>query len=798
MRYLFCRTTATDDFDRKQTAVSFQSEYVEKRVWLGHRFPLMVFVQIVMAILGMRPCTFAADSQIGQRRIAWDQSAVVGFPDTPPPFKVQQKYLDLELNNPLSVSRLPGTRDLLIHTHKGGYGGPGSLLRFNQDEQNPELEEFLAIKEIIYGVAFHPDFENNGWMYVGCNGQSADLGKVCTKVLRFHVEPTAPFRCNPESRVTVIEWPSNGHNGGDLAFGKDGMLYVSAGDGTSDSDANRAGQDLSTLPGSMLRIDVDRTASGQAYSVPQDNPFIKVPNARPEIWAYGLRNPWRISVDANTGDLWAGINGQDLWETAQVVRRGENYGWSITEGSHPFLTQQPQGPTPIILPTIEHPHSEARSLTGGHVYYGDNNKELRGHYIYGDYSTGMIWAAKYEAGEVVSHFIVARTQLQIAGFGIDHDGELIIVDYGGGLYELAHNPQEKSDRFPKRLSQTGIYTSAKEHEVHPGVIPYTVNSPLWSDGAAKERFIAIPGTQSIEFKPNDSWDFPDGTVLVKTFSLPLAKRNQTEPGGNSMRRIETRLMTRQGGEWFGYSYRWNAEQSDATLVGAEGRDEEFEVYGDDSTDSSTKQTWHYPSRAECMVCHSRASNYVLGLSTQQTNLTLHRDGHTEQQLEYFRKVGLFKKAGSPEQNLDASAESVTTNGKDITPVHDFHFPTPIHELPRLANPRNSEEPLEARVRAYLHSNCANCHVKEGGGNSKLVLSANRPLEKTGLIGVKPVHDTFGLSEAAIVKARSPDQSILLERLKRRGPGQMPPLATRLVDDHAIEMIANWIQTLPSD
>ena len=134
----------------------------------------------------------------------------------------------------------------------------------------------------------------------------------------------------------------------------------------------------------------------------------------------------------------------------------------------------------------------------------------------------------------------------------------------------------------------------------------------------------------------------------------------------------------------------------------------------------------------------------------------------------------------------------------MTAGSDFHFPRPLDELPRLANPKNPEEPLEARVRAYLHSNCANCHVKEGGGNSKLVLTANRPLEKTGLIGVKPLHDTFGLSDAEVIKAKAPDQSVLLERLKRRGPGQMPPLATRVVDAHAIEMIKSWIESLPSE
>ena len=723
----------------------------------------------------------AIEPSTSPKRVAWDQSRVHGFPDTPPAFQVRQLYPSLELNNPLAVSALPGTRDLLIHAHKGGYGGPGSLLRFNQDDATPNLEEFLTIDEIIYGVAFDPDFKKNGFMYVGCNGQSKVLNKICTKVLRYHLDPRENYRCDPESRHVVIEWASNGHNGGDLVFGKDQMLYVSAGDGTSDSDANHAGQDLSTLPGSMLRIDVSDGDSGQLYSVPRDNPFLDVPDARPEIWAYGLRNPWRITTDAVTGDLWAGINGQDLWETAQVVRRGENYGWSITEGSHPFQPQRERGPTPIVKPTIEHPHSEARSLTGGHVYYGSKHDALKGHYVYGDYATGMIWAAKYLNGNVVSHRVVARTTLQISGFGVDHDGELIIVDYGGGLYQLAQNTRKVSTNFPRLLSQTGIYTSVESHKVHPGLIPYQVNSPLWSDGAVKERFIGIPGTETIAFRSGKSWDFPDGTVLVKTFSLPMPELSDGTPRKTSLKRVETRLMTRQEGEWFGYSYRWNEDQSDAILVDSQGRDEPLVVASTGEKEPWRKQTWHYPSRSECMVCHSRASNFVLGLSVEQTNLILCPDETPIEQLEYFRQVGLFHAETEP-------------TGK----AGGFQFPSPIEELPRLANPASRHETLEDRVRSYLHSNCANCHVKEGGGNAKINLSYRQTLAKTGLLNVAPLHDRFGKTDAKLISPQRPDESILLERLNRRGPGQMPPLATNLVDSTAVKMIEQWIKELPTE
>ncbi len=719
-------------------------------------------------------------------RIQWNDSKVIGFPDPPPPFEARKLYPSLDIQKPMSVSALPGTRDLLVHVHKGGYGGPGRLLRFSPQHPDGELKEFLVLDDIIYGVAFHPDFEQNGLMYVGCNGRSDALDKVCTRVLQFHIAREPPFDCISESQRTVIEWPSNGHNGGDLVFGNDGMLYISAGDGTSDSDANHAGQDLTTLPGSMLRIDVDQPTTEQAYSVPSDNPFWNIERARQEIWAYGLRNPWRISVDTKTGDLWAGINGQDLWETAQVVRRGENYGWSITEGSQPFQPQRKRGPTPIVPPTIEHPHSEARSLTGGHVYYGKKHPSLRGHYVYGDYSTGMIWAAKHEHGSVTSHFPVARTALQISGFGVDHDGELIVVDYGSGLYELVPTTQKQSNTFPRMLSETGIYDSIADNQIHPGLIPYQVNSPLWSDGAVKERFIGIPGNQTIEFKTANSWDFPDGTVLVKTFSLPLANRSENatdQATAPPLTRVETRLMTRQNDEWHGYSYQWNAAQTDAVLVDASGHDQTFEVVASEFNHGLTKQTWHYPSRSECMVCHSRASNFVLGLSVQQTNLTFTDDEQMVAQLEHFKQLGLFHDGGTEDKRSTGSK---------------FTFPSPVEDLPKLTNPKDTSQTLENRVRSYLHANCANCHVKEGGGNSKITLAINRPLDKAGIVNTVPAHDSFGIPGAKLIKPSDPQGSILLQRMKRRGRGQMPPLGTSVVDADAVSMITQWINQMPAE
>src|SRR5262249_1110691 len=299
---------------------------------------------------------------------------------------------------------------------------------------------------------------------------------------------------DPKSAKVIIEWESDGHNGGDLAFGNDGLLYVSSGDGTSDSDTNRTGQDLSKLLAKVLRIDVDHPDPGKAYSVPKDNPFGGVKGARPETWAYGFRNPWRLHIDRKTGDLWVGQNGQDLWEEVYLVQKGANYGWSAYEGSHPFYVDRLRGPSPLSKPIAEHPHSEMRSLTGGVVYRGEKLPDLRGAYVYGDWSTGKIFGIRHEKGRVTWHKELATTTLQITGFGLDSHGELLIADHGSGYYRLEPTPKEANPpKFPTKLSETDLFTDVKAHRPHPALVPYSVNAALWSDGAEKERFIALPG-----------------------------------------------------------------------------------------------------------------------------------------------------------------------------------------------------------------------------------------------------------------------------------------------------------------
>jgi uncharacterized repeat protein (TIGR03806 family) len=694
------------------------------------------------------------------KRVPWTTSHVVGSPSPPLPYRVRQTFKKLKIPCPIGVAHEPGTANLLLIHQLVAWTGAGKILRIKDDPNVEKAEVLLALDGIAYGVAFHPNYRTNGYLYVGWNGLLSG-GPKKTRVTRYTIDRKPPYRLDPQSATTIIEWDSDGHNGGDLAFGNDGLLYVTSGDGTGDSDTNLAGQDLTRLLSKVLRIDVDHPVPGKGYSVPPDNPFLTTPGARPETYAYGFRNPWRIYIDRPTGDIWVGQNGQDLWEQAYLVQRGANYGWSVSEGSHPFYPNRKQGPTPISPPTVERPHSEMRSLTGGVVYRGARLPELRGAYIYGDWSTGKIWGVRHEQGKVVWQQELADTVLQIAGFGLDSHGELLIADHGGGYYQLEPAPKEAAPaRFPTRLSETGLFTSVKDHRPDPALIPYSVNAPLWSDGADKERYIALPGTSQAEFKESGGWDFPEGAVLVKTFSLgPVAKN----PG--SGRRIETRLLTKQIGKWVGYSYVWNDQQTDAELVGAAGEDRVYEIRDASAPGGLRKQSWHYPSRTECMVCHSRAANFVLGLSTLQMNKRHNYGSVADKQLRTLQHLGVLT------------------------------APKPPEAYGRLVDPYDPQETLEARIRSYLHANCAICHVPAGGGNAAIDLDFATPLAKTNLIGVRPLHDAFSIREARLIDPGHPERSILLQRLIRRGLGQMPPLATSRVDDQALRALTTWINQL---
>jgi len=746
-----------------------------------------------------------------ERRTLLTSSRVIGSPEPPLPYKVQRAYPKLDVFQPLYIAEEPGTDDLLILQHLSHWGGPGKLLRARNDPNVSSYEVVLPIDGLPYGFCFHPDFLHNGYIYILYNGPMAVRPRN-NRISRFTIDRKTRG-IDPASELVYLEWDSNGHNGGEPAFGPDGYLYCSTGDGSNDSDTDLRGQDITHLNSTMIRIDVDHpdAATGRPYSIPKDNPFLNTPGARPEIYAYGFRNPWRMCFDEKTGQLWVGQNGQDLWEQVYVVQRGANYGWSLYEGSHPFKPNRKQGPTPISPPTIEHPHSEFRSLTGGVVYYGDKFPDLRGHYLYGDFSTGRIWAAKHDGSKVVSDKEIARTTLQIVNFRALRNGDVLVLDDGSGIYKLVATPKEAvahQPPFPRKLSETGLFASTRDHVPAPGLIPYTVNSPLWSDGAIKERFIAIPGDGKIELTPARGWNFPDGTVLVKTFSLEL------DPGkAASRRRLETRLFTRQMGQWAGYTYVWNDEQTDATLAPAAGLDRTFEIRDPSADGGARKQTWHFPSRTECLVCHSRAANFVLGPSTLQMNKVHEYGGVSDNQLRTLEHLGMFQvndaepakkalrregaAAGLKDEALNKWVEGrLPATDQRQYPSDDALLPVSPVELPAIPDPFDKNADLNLRARSYLQANCAICHIEAGGGNSLMDLEFTTPPDKTRLFDVPPEHDTFGLPNARLISPGHPESSVLLYRLIIRGNGQMPPLASNASDARAIRLLTEWIKQMP--
>ncbi len=728
----------------------------------------------------------------GEKRERVASSTVVGFPDPPPPYKVVRAITAYRPDFPIQVKNVPGSDRLLVITQPQAYGG--TKLEMISEAKPTEAVPMLTTPTggTATDFTFHPKFAENGFVYVGWNGRRGwwDPRKMCF-ITRYTMQTKPPFALDPQSATTILAWESNGHNGLAVTFGLDGTLFVTSGDGTSDSDTNLTGQRTDLMLAKVLRIDVDHPANGKLYSVPKDNPFVNDKRFVPETWAYGLRNPWRMCTDAKTGHIWVGQNGQDLWESAMLVRKGDNYGWSVMEGGHPFYLERKVGPTPIVKPTVEHHHSEARSLTGGIVYYGERHPELKGAYLYGDYSTGHIWAVKHDGEKVLWHKKIAITPLKITAFSADPKGELLICDHNkageGGFYTFEPNPAPKESNFPRTISASGLFDSVKDHKMKPGVVPYSVNAPFWSDGLYKERFVAVPPGEGIAFA-RGTWGFPDKAVLVKSFAL------ETTEGDPATRKwIETRFMTKQGGEWYGYSYLWNDAGTDATLVEANGLDKEFAVK---TAKGERKQVWHYPSRSECMACHSRAANYVLGLCELQMNKDHdYGNGRVENQIHAFERLGLFKTDwyGEVKGRVSDPVNKPEPGQREVKPSTLFTtFPT---NLTKLVDPYDNKQDLTLRAKSWLHVNCATCHVEAGGGNAAMELGFATALDKMRLVDTKPVHSTFDLPDAKLLAPGAPERSVMVHRLGMRGSGQMPPIATNRVDEAGLELLRDWCKSL---
>lgn len=360
---------------------------------------------------------------------------------------ITEAFPELSFSRPLNFQHAGDqTNRLFVEEQEG------TIYVFENDTAVTEKTIFLDISEQVtdtgneqglLGLAFHPDYESNGLLYV--NYTSANSGR--TVISRFSVSQENDDMADPESETELLSFdqPYSNHNGGHLAFGPDGYLYIAVGDGGDAGDPHDNAQDRSTLLGSILRIDVDNPQNGNQYGIPPDNPFADNEEGyREEIFAWGLRNPWRFSFDAETGELWVADVGQGDREEINIVENGLNYGWNIMEGSICFPPGSDCDTNGLELPVFEYTQDNGdRSITGGYVYRGSWLPEMEGYYIYADFISGRIWALNPSDLEDPENTELYHADFNISSFGTDQNNELYICGFDGKIYLLSGGATEQ-------------------------------------------------------------------------------------------------------------------------------------------------------------------------------------------------------------------------------------------------------------------------------------------------------------------------------------------------------------------
>ena len=321
---------------------------------------------------------------------------------------------------------------------------PGRIFVFPNDPGVDSPDLFLDISEHVndkgreeglLGLAFDPSYRTNGYFYVYYSASSPRRSVLS----RLSVSENDPNVADANSERIILEVPQpySNHNGGQLIFGRDGYLYIGLGDGGRGGDPHNNGQNSATLLGSILRIDVSSIDSRGTYRIPPDNPFAgQSGGAREEIWAYGLRNPWRFTFDRQTGDMWAADAGQDRFEEVDIIEPGLNYGWNVMEGAHCFEPKEGCDRNGLEMPVIEYAHRDGCSVIGGYVYRGSRIPSLYGAYVYGDFCSGKIWALRHDGLRVTEHLELVDSDLNISSFGEDQSGELLILSFDMKIYRL--------------------------------------------------------------------------------------------------------------------------------------------------------------------------------------------------------------------------------------------------------------------------------------------------------------------------------------------------------------------------
>ena len=751
---------------------------------------------------------FSATAQL--QRVA--NTSLTNLPPQPPQFgyTLANAFPAVSLSQPVCIASPPQETNRLFILEKTGNIVVISNLAA------PTRTVFMDLTSLVesdsesgvLGLAFHPGYATNRYFYVFYTRANftTPLGSGRHQcIARFQTTATnANVALTNSELMLIAEYDTQpNHNGGDLHFGSDGYLYASVGDEGLQYDGDFNAQVITNkFFSAILRIDVDKRpgnllpnphpASSTNYFIPADNPFVGVTSfnghtfsatsVRTEFYAIGFRNPWRFNFDPATGFLYVGDVGQDLYEEVDVMPKGGNGGWPYYEGLHvasilypgqPGILPTNNAPAGLIFPIQEYPHSgtagyTGNSVIGGVVYRGSRISQLYGAYIFSDNGSGNVWFMRYDGSNTVP-FQQITTGAGPSSFGIDpRNGDVLIAQLNNGqIGRLDYNATATGAPLPATLADTGAFADLTSLTPNAGIVPYDLNVPFWSDNAIKTRWFSVPNPSlAIGFSPNSNWSFPTGTVWIKHFELEL-----TNGVATSRKRLETRFIVRNTNGVYGMTYRWDSA-TNATLVPEAGLDEAFTI-----SDGGTTRTqiWHYPSRSECLACHTPAGGFGLGFRTEQLNRNFTYGSLTTNEIAALNAAGYF----SP---------SVTNAPATLL---------------ALASATNTAIGLEYRARSFLAANCSQCH-QPGGPAQRANWDARitTPTANAGLVKGVPANN-FGSASNFIIAPQSPGNSILLTRISTRDLGnlpsvQMPPLDSMLVDTQDVLVVNNWIMSLPPD
>lgn len=673
--------------------------------------------------------------------------------------RIVRAFPAFSFNAPLYLTVRPGDDSELYVVSQRGV-----IDRFPNDPAatGAQVRRFLDIdarvtnrggEEGLLGFAFHPDYDSNGFFYVYYTATDNPRRSVLSRFSRSAVDPSVGDPASEQILLTINQ-PFANHNGGCLQFGPDGKLYIASGDGGSGNDPQNHAQNLNSTLGKLLRLNDDG-------SIPSDNPFAGTAGARGEIWALGLRNPWRFSFDKADGRLWLGDVGQNAIEEVNVIERGGNYGWRVYEGNRSNGSLNPQNlpPTAFDAPVYTYGHDDGplvsgQSITGGYVYRGSALPGLVGSYLFADFVNSRVWGLQQERGVVTGVRLIDDVP-NPASFGQDNAGNVYVVSFDGFIYRLEPNVEAAPYNFPQLLSQTGLFRSLSNLTPVPGLIEYQVNAPFWSDGTLKRRWLAPNGRTRIGFRATGPWTWQYGTVIVKHFEIDLAD--------GTRKRLETRVMINGDAGWRGYTYRWNEAGNDAVLLPGAAT-VELDVLDAGAPTGASRLRYEFPSRSACLSCHNAAAGFILGLRTDQMNRDFLYPGNVlDNQVRAFNNIGLF------------------------APV-----PAAPSVYRRLSDPEDTSASLSGRARAYLDSNCSQCHRPGGPTPVQIDLRASTGRLATGIINTFPSSGDLGQPNARVVRTGRKELSVLWLRMNRLDDSRMPPIGSHAVDRNGVALIGQWI------